>query len=141
MSRAGYDEAIRAITEGRAEPRALWVLVKDERTRDGYALKPDPWEGSGEYQHVEIDGRSRLIRLPDNAKSLIKLAKQRRVTDRNETIDDGSTDPSGDLEIYRKLRQKLARVHPSNQSPNLPLRIELTYGEIARLSTAILKQR
>jgi hypothetical protein len=43
-----------------------------------------------------------------------------------------------DNELYEKLRRKLCRVHPSNQAPDLPLRIELTYGEVARLSTAIL---
>lgn len=43
-----------------------------------------------------------------------------------------------DAALYQKLRNKLSRVHPSNQTPDLNLRIELTYGEIARLSTAIL---
>lgn len=43
-----------------------------------------------------------------------------------------------DNALYEKLRRKLSRVHPSNQSPDCPLAIKLTYGEIARLSTAML---
>ncbi|MEO7468924.1 MAG: hypothetical protein ABIV36_18050 [Sphingobium limneticum] len=46
---------------------------------------------------------------------------------------------STDDALYRKLRQKLSRVHPSNQSPNLTLRIELSYGEIARLSAVLIR--
>ncbi|MES2042561.1 MAG: hypothetical protein V4475_01730 [Pseudomonadota bacterium] len=36
-------------------------------------------------------------------------------------------------DLYGKLSTKLARVHDSNQAPNLPLMIKLTYGEVAKL--------
>lgn len=45
---------------------------------------------------------------------------------------------TADHALYRKLRQKLSRVHPANQAPDCPLQIRLTYGEISRLSTALL---
>lgn len=73
----GYQEARKAIMERRAVPHALWILLSNESDRDGYALKPNPWEGSGEYQHIEIDGEyGRLIRIPLCAPSLINLAKK-----------------------------------------------------------------
>lgn len=75
----GYDEACKAIAEGTAVPHALWILVSDEHQRDAYCLKPSPWEGPGEYQRVTFgDGEadSRLIRLPENARSLHKIARK-----------------------------------------------------------------
>lgn len=74
----GYDEARQAIQDGRAVPHALWVLLSKESDRDGYALKPIPWEGPGEYQHVKFDGEDcgRFVRLPEGARSLIRLAKE-----------------------------------------------------------------
>jgi hypothetical protein len=66
-SRIGYDAASEAILEGRARPHALWLLLGDESDRNGYGLKPCPWEGAGEYQCVSFaDGRSLLVRLPDH---------------------------------------------------------------------------
>ena len=38
----------------------LWVLLADEHERDGYALKPAPWEGPGEYQRVTYEGGDSL---------------------------------------------------------------------------------
>lgn len=48
----GFDSALKAIRAKQAEPHALWVLLREESERDGYAIKPAPWEGPGEYQHV-----------------------------------------------------------------------------------------
>lgn len=74
--RLGYDEARKAIQEGKATPHALWMILSSEHDRDGYALKPSPWEGPGEYQKVSFEGDCyRLIRLPTEAPSLIALAK------------------------------------------------------------------
>jgi hypothetical protein len=72
----GYDEARAAIESGKAVPHELWILVGDEHARDGYALKPSPWEGPGEYQHIEFEGGSRLIYLPLDAPSLCQLYKR-----------------------------------------------------------------
>jgi hypothetical protein len=67
----GYDEARREILAGRAEARALWVLLSHEHQRDGYALKPTPWEGPGEYQHVVFyGGRGVLVHIPADARPL-----------------------------------------------------------------------
>lgn len=63
----GYDEAVKAIEEGKATPHALWILLSAESDRDRYALKPKPWEGSGEYQHVDFNGDHRLVRIPTAA--------------------------------------------------------------------------
>jgi hypothetical protein len=38
-----YREAQEAIHAGRAMGHALWVLISDERERDGYALRPSVW--------------------------------------------------------------------------------------------------
>lgn len=60
-----YEEAAAAIAEGRAVARQLWVILREENERDGYALRPMPWEGPGEYQSVEYaDGRKGFVRLP-----------------------------------------------------------------------------
>lgn len=49
-------------TQSKGEPirHPLWVLLSDEHERDGYALKPDPWEGPGEYQRVTYPGGDSL---------------------------------------------------------------------------------
>lgn len=47
-----YDEAQKEIAAGRAKARSLWLLLSDEHDRDGYALRPEKWEGPGEYQCV-----------------------------------------------------------------------------------------
>jgi hypothetical protein len=71
---AGYEEAAKAILDGKAIPHALWILVDGEHARDGYALKPNPWEGPGEYQHIEFDGEyGRLVRIPLGVQSLCQL--------------------------------------------------------------------
>ncbi len=68
---AGHAEALREIQAGRAEAFALWVLLSQESERDGYALKPMPWEGPGEYQHVKFnDGREGFVRVPFNRSHL-----------------------------------------------------------------------
>jgi uncharacterized protein YpmB len=60
-----YDKAAKAISEGRAHAHALWVLLGDERERDLYALKPEQWEGPGEYQRVRFDdGRDVFVYIP-----------------------------------------------------------------------------
>jgi hypothetical protein len=62
----GFDAACTAIREGRATPWALWAILTSEHERDGYALKPAPWEGPGEYQALAYsDGRMAFVRLPD----------------------------------------------------------------------------
>lgn len=61
----GFTEARDAIALGRARAHSLWVLLSDEHQRDGYALRPMPWEGPGEYQHVSYDdGRAGFVRVP-----------------------------------------------------------------------------
>lgn len=61
----GFNEAKAAIAAGNAKAHALWVLISNEHDREGYALKPSPWEGSGEYQRVHYsDGRDVLVRIP-----------------------------------------------------------------------------
>lgn len=67
----GYDTAAKAIAEGRATAHALWALLSDEKQRDGYALRPMPWEGPGEYQHVTYaDGPNGYVRIPADKRSL-----------------------------------------------------------------------
>lgn len=81
-----YDEANKAIAAGRAQARALWVLLTDEQDRDRFALKPMPWEGAGEYQHVEFnDGRSGFIRIPAGCRA---LPCTNRSTRRHGTVDE-----------------------------------------------------
>lgn len=64
----GYEHAKHEILAGRAEARALWVIVVDEHQRDGYYLKPTPWEGPGEYQHVQFqDGSGTLVKINDKS--------------------------------------------------------------------------
>ena len=64
----GFNEARKAIFSGRAQAHELWVLLSDERQRDGYALKPSPWEGPGEYQRVTFDdGRNVLVRVGEKS--------------------------------------------------------------------------
>lgn len=61
----GYDEAAQSIRAGKAQAFALWVLLTNESERDGFHLKPMPWEGPGEYQHVKYDdGRDGFVMLP-----------------------------------------------------------------------------
>lgn len=69
--KTGYATALEAIHGGRAEAFALWALISDEHQRDGYALRPIPWEGPGEYQHVRYaDGRDGFVRLNESGVSL-----------------------------------------------------------------------
>jgi hypothetical protein len=66
-----YDKAVAAIAKGIAAGHALWVVIGDESQRDRHWLKPAPWEGPGQYQHVSyIDGGHGLIRIPDGKKNL-----------------------------------------------------------------------
>ena len=61
-----FDEALNEVRAGRAKAHSLWILLSDERERDGYALKPETWEGPGEYQRVSRNGDSLgvLVRIP-----------------------------------------------------------------------------
>lgn len=80
-SQIGYDRAVEAITAGTATPRAAWLVVGVEHQRDGYAMKPSPWEGPGEYQHVVFaDNYFGLVRLPDNARRLTDIAARAQVS-------------------------------------------------------------
>lgn len=77
--RVGFDEAVEAIVAGQAEAGALWLLLSSEGDRDGYWLRPMPWEGSGEYQRVSYkDGRNGLVRVPGIGTSLNEAAERRR---------------------------------------------------------------
>jgi hypothetical protein len=68
---SAFHEAVAAILNGQATPRALWILLSAPTDRDGLWLKPLRWEGPGEYQHVAYaDGRDGLVRVPDGALSL-----------------------------------------------------------------------
>lgn len=61
----GYEEARTAIRRGHAIGHALWLGVATKEQRDDFHLRPDPWEGPGEYQRVTFnDGRDVLVRLP-----------------------------------------------------------------------------
>jgi hypothetical protein len=61
----GFNQAKAAILAGTAEKRALWVLLQCESERDGYALRPRPWEGAGQYQAVTFgDGRCVFVLIP-----------------------------------------------------------------------------
>lgn len=61
-----FDGAVAAIISGDAEAHNLWVLLSHESQRDGYALRPMPWEGPGQYQHIRYkNGRAGFVRLPD----------------------------------------------------------------------------
>lgn len=74
--RVGFDAAVAAIKEGRAQPHSLWTLLSDAHERDGYWLRPMPWEGPGEYQHVTYDdGRAGFVRIPCGAYGLPRAAK------------------------------------------------------------------
>lgn len=55
----------------------LWVLLGAESARDGYALKPSPWEGPGEYQRVVYpDGRDVLHKVDGEAHRAAVAATQ-----------------------------------------------------------------
>lgn len=67
-----YDKAKADIAAGRAKAHALWVILSNQHDRDGYAIRPDPWEGPGRYQHVSY-GDAPLgvfIRIPIERPSL-----------------------------------------------------------------------
>lgn len=56
------EEVNQAIELGNAKAQALWVILTDERERDGFALKPFKWEGPGTYQRVIFrDGRDGFV--------------------------------------------------------------------------------
>jgi len=61
-----YATAKHEISNGKLVSHSLWMLIKSEHERDGYALKPATWEGSGEYQHVSKAGESLgfLVKVP-----------------------------------------------------------------------------
>lgn len=72
----GYKDVCQAIAAGQATAHSLWVLLSAETDRDGYALKPMPWEGSGEYQRVEYsDGRDGLVRVPADGAFLPRVER------------------------------------------------------------------
>lgn len=64
--RKGWLNACQEIADGKAVASALWTLLSKESDRAGYALRPDPWEGPGEYQHLERPNLTGcFVRLPD----------------------------------------------------------------------------
>lgn len=67
----GYDKALAGIKAGKMQASALWMLLSTEADRREFGLKPDPWEGPGEYQQVSKGGNDLgwLVRLP-SGKSL-----------------------------------------------------------------------
>lgn len=75
---SGFFDAVEAIKAGRAKAHALWLILSDEKERDGYALKPCPWDGPGEYQHVSFGSESLgiLVRIPDGQYSLQTAARR-----------------------------------------------------------------
>lgn len=77
--RVGFDGAVDAIVAGQANAHALWLLLSSESDRDGYWLRPMPWEGSGEYQRVSYkDGRDGLVRVPGIGTDLNEAARRRQ---------------------------------------------------------------
>lgn len=78
LTRTGFDVAVAAVVAGTAKAHSLWVILSKESERNGYALKPMPWEGSGEYQHVSFDdGRDGFVRIPSMHYSIDETAKRR----------------------------------------------------------------
>jgi hypothetical protein len=81
-----YAEAAKEVFGGRAKAHALWVLLSKESDRDGYALRPMPWEGSGEYQHFSFaDGRDGFVKVPDGNWSL-RRAVSKWMADRAKAV-------------------------------------------------------
>lgn len=73
----GFDQAVREIVAWRAAPCSLWMILGAESDRDGFALRPAPWEGPGEYQAVEwTDRRTTLVRVPVAGISLQEAAQR-----------------------------------------------------------------
>jgi hypothetical protein len=63
--------AIQAIKAGKAHGHALWQIILDASERDAYALKPEVWEGVGEYQWVHFaDGTNIYVKVPGYYESL-----------------------------------------------------------------------
>lgn len=59
-----FENACAEIAAGRAKPHSLWVLLSKETDRDGYGLRPEVWEGPGEYQRLtHEDGRDVFVKL------------------------------------------------------------------------------
>lgn len=78
-TQVGFDEAVVAVVAGTAKAQSLWTLLSKESDRDGYGLKPSPWEGAGEYQRVVFDdGRDVFVRIPDFHYSIDDTAKRSR---------------------------------------------------------------
>jgi len=61
-----YQTAQLEILAGNLRPHSLWMILTSETERDAYALKPQTWEGKGEYQHVSKVGESLgfLVKVP-----------------------------------------------------------------------------
>lgn len=70
-AKTAFEKAAADIKAGRARGHALWILLGAESDRDGYALKPSPWEGPGSYQHVSVgDDLGYLVLTPGDGRSL-----------------------------------------------------------------------
>lgn len=50
------------INRGNYKPHYLWVIIKEETSREGLMLQMLRWEGPGEYQMIEVKGASYLIK-------------------------------------------------------------------------------
>ncbi len=50
------------IKKGNYVPHSLWCLISSKDKRDGYALKMISFEGEGEYQRIEVNNMSYLIK-------------------------------------------------------------------------------
>lgn len=69
MAKLDFTTALEEIAAGRAQAHPSWVLLHGEHDRDNYALRPEVWQGSGEYQRVtHSDGRSVLVHIPFGSK-------------------------------------------------------------------------
>lgn len=60
----GFKKASLAIAKGTATAHPLWAVLHNEEQREGYLIRPSPWEGPGDYQHVSFsDGRKVFVRI------------------------------------------------------------------------------
>ena len=55
------EQAMKAIESGEAHGHASWLILTDLRQREHFALRPETWEGSGQYQAVHFSDRRKMI--------------------------------------------------------------------------------
>lgn len=120
-SQIGYDKAMAAIKAGRAQAHALWAMLNTENDRKEFGLKPDPWEGPGEYQRVSLSAEDLgwFVRIPDG-KSLPTPGK---LTPKVETAKDPNgnwyvmVDGKMDTDIPYSRTEEQAAAHASANYP------------------------